>query len=212
MDYTLGGIHEEAAKAFERAVRLSPADWEAHYLSGRALYELKNLPAARAALERAAQLDPASVRARAALGQVEERLQDLPAAECSYRGAVELCGNRGAECAWPLLELGLLTKRLSGDDKAEPYLRKAIAARPDWAKPHFFLGKLLATRDDLEAARTELETAVKLDAAKSEYYYQLALVCRRMGRERDAERYLARFREIAKLGESADHDIELTQP
>ena len=202
LDYALGGMLQESEKAFRRAVGLEPNNWEFHYFQGRALYELQQFRESQSALGRAIELQPSSVKARTALGQVLERLGDLPAAGRSYRKAEELCGAGSAECAWPLLQLGFLSLRETGDREAEPYFRQAVAARPDWAKPHFYLGKTLVTLGRLDEAQAELETAVRLDDSKSEYHYQLAQVCRRLGDAQKADRHLQRYQTLADLERS----------
>jgi tetratricopeptide (TPR) repeat protein len=195
LDYALGGMMLESEKAFQRAVTLAPGNWETHYLDGRALYELEKFPEARRALEGAAGRNPQSVKIWTALGQVEDRLGNAAAAEASYRKALQLCGDGARECAWPLLELGFLAGRQTRDD-AERYFRQAVAARPDWAKPHFYLGKALAAEGDLSGARVELEAAAQLEPDQSQHQYQLAQLYRRMGEVAQSEKRMLRYRQL----------------
>jgi tetratricopeptide (TPR) repeat protein len=211
MVYSLAGVKKESAAAFHQAVLLEPSNWEYHYFEGRALYDLDQFAGARRALALALQLNPSSVRAWTALGQLQERTRDLVAAEDSYRKAVVACGGRGRECSWPLLELGRVVEGGPDANHSEAYFRRAIDARPDWAKPHYYLGKALAARDQPREARKEFESAVALDGSKPEYFYQLAQVCGTLGDTATAKRYLARFREI-QAEQKSTPPMELEQP
>ena len=212
LDYALGGMLRESEKAFQRAVELEPKNWESHYLQGRALYELEELQNSQKALRRAMELNPTSEKPWTALGQVQEKLHEAVAAEMSYQKALELCGAQTSECSWPLLQLGLLTDRQKGAQEAEQYFRKAVAARPDWAKPHFYLGKALIALGDINGARAEMETAVRLDEGKSQYHYQLAQVYRRMRETEKAKQHMARYQVLADLERKKGAVAEFIDP
>jgi tetratricopeptide (TPR) repeat protein len=208
LDYALGGLLPAAEQAFGRAVELGPGDWESQYYHGRTLFERGRIKEARERLRRAVGLNPTSAKAWTALGQTEERLGDPEAAESSYRKAVEACG-AGRDCAWPLLQLGFLYGLRNDPEGAAGFYRRAVEARPDWARPHFHLGKALAAAGELAGARRELEEAVKLDEGRSEYHYQLAQVYRRIGEREKAREELARFRKLAKLEQGTQPGLEM---
>ncbi len=199
LDYALAGMLEDSEKAFLRGVELAPQNWEFHYLRGRALYELKMFRESAEALRQAIALNGNSAHGWTALGQTQESLYDLAAAEKSYQRALEVCSPAGSECAWPLLQLGFLASREKGMREAEKYFRRAITARPNWAKPHFYLGKTLANLGDLNGARLEMETALSFDETRPEYHYQLAQVLRRLGQARRAEQQMARHQALTDL-------------
>ena len=177
-------------------------------MDGRALYELEKFQDSKAALQHAIHENLASVKAWTALGQVEDRLGNAARAEENYRKALDLCGSGSRDCAWPLFELGFLASRRSREKEAERYFRRAIEARTDWAKPHFYLGKTLAGLGQLDSARAELETAASLESDQSQYEYQLAQVYRRIGDHAKSEQHLARYREVKPVC-SAAHVEEL---
>jgi tetratricopeptide (TPR) repeat protein len=163
-------------------------------------------------LRRAIKLNPSSPKPWTALGQVQEKLYDSGAAEESYQKAVGLCGPQTPECAWPLLQLGFLTERQKGPQAAESYLRQAVAARPDWAKPHFYLGKTLAALGNFDGARTEMEAAVRLDEQKSQYHYQLAQLYRQLKETQKAKRHLERYQALADLERTKRAPAEFSSP
>ena len=212
LDYALGGMLRESEEAFRQGLELAPDNWELHYFDGRALYELENFSGSEKAFQRAIERNPRSVKAWTALGQVKDRLGDAASSEQCYQKAVNLCGAASSDCAWPLLELGVVASRQAGEQDAERYFRRAVEARPDWAKPHFYLGKTLATMGQLDAARAQLEDAVRIEPDQSQHQYQLSQIYRRLGDPKKSERHLARYRELAGLEASGKTSSVLNVP
>ena len=209
VNYALGGMLKESEKAFRHSVELDPTNWELHYLLGRSLFELGEMKEAQEALQRAIERSPSSVKAWTALGQVQESLHNPMLAKESYRRALQICGSQARECAWPLMQMGFLTERQNGAREAEPFFRRAVAVRPDWAKPHFYLGKLLASLNDLEGARAEMETAVQLDETKSQHHYQLAQLYGRLKETQKAKEHLTRYQVLAELDRKRKATVDL---
>ena len=199
LNYALAGMMVEAAGAFQTAAKLDGKNWEYAYMEGRALTELNKLNHAQAALRRAAELNGLETKIETALGQTYERAHADEKAEQSYRKAVEKCSGDNRECVWPLLDLGILLSRERGFAEAEPWLVRAVHADPQWAKPHFYLAKAYAARNDTAGACEEFEAAARLDHDKSEYHYELAQTYRALGRPTDATRELSLFRQTAAL-------------
>ncbi|MBI1941678.1 MAG: tetratricopeptide repeat protein [Acidobacteria bacterium] len=212
LDYALGGNLVESEKAFRRAAELDPFNWEFRYWHGRALYELRLFRKSETALQQAVRLNGGSAKTWTALGQTQESLYEPAKAEASYHQAVETCGSESRACAWPLMQLGFLASRRQGPAKAVEFFRKSAAARPDWAKPHFYLGKTLATLGDFEEARAEFEAALRLDELKSEYHYQLSQTYRRLGDVRKAEHHLARYQALNDLERQGPPSTEFGDP
>jgi len=196
MDYALGRNLVQCEVSFRRAAQLDPTNWELHYLHGRSLYELRLYEESRKVLRHAIELNARSTRVWTALGQTQESLHELDAAEASYQKAVEFCGVQSAECAWPLMQLGFLSSRRHRAEQAEQFFRGSIAARPEWAKPHFYLGKSRAAKGDFAEARKEVETAVRLDGSRSEYHYQLARIYQKTGETQKAEEQMNLYQKL----------------
>ena len=110
------------------------------------------------------------------------------------------------------LAVGLLLRFAGQYGTGPTYFRRAVEARPRWARPHFYLGKKLAASGDLEGARKELEQAVRLDETQSEYHYRLAQVYRQLGQPLKAGAHLARFRQLAKLQSKPSPGDSFTEP
>ncbi len=205
-------LAQMSEEAFRQGLELAPENWELHYFDGRALYELEKFSDSEKAFQRAIERNPRSVKAWTALGQVKDRLGDVASSEQSYQKAVGLCVGASRDCAWPLLELGFLASRQTGEKDAERYFRRAVEARPDWAKPHFYLGKTLAALGQLDAARAQLEDAARIQPDQSQHEYQLAQIYRRLGDPTKSEQHLARYRELAGLEAGRKTPSELNVP
>src|SRR5262245_32079428 len=210
INYALGGALKQSEQCFRRATELDSKNWEFHYLLGRTLYELEELTGSQQTLQQALEQNPSSPKLWTALGQVQQKLNEAGAAEKSYQKALELCQPRITECAWPLLQMGFLSERQRGSLEAEAFFRRSAAARPGWAKPHFYLGKILATLNDLEGARAEMETAVRLDEAKSQYHYQLAQLYRRLKEPEKANHHLTRYQALVELERKQKATVDLS--
>jgi predicted Zn-dependent protease len=95
--------------------------------------------------------------------------------------------------------------------EALPYYERAVQARPQWALPHFHLGKALAALNELTGARAELERAITIDGNKSDYHYQLAQVYRRLGETQKAKAAIARFRSVKQQQERGPAESETAE-
>jgi tetratricopeptide (TPR) repeat protein len=212
IDYALGGNLVECEKAFRRAVRLDPTNWELHYLHGQSLYELRLYEESEKALRHAIEFNPRSPRVWTALGLTQEYLYNPDAAEASYEQALEVCGSRSADCAWPLMQLGFLASRRDRTDQAEQLFRRSIAARSQWAKPHFYLGRSRAAQGDFAEARKEMETAVRLDGSRPEYHYQLSRAYLKTGEAEKAAEQENLYRKLAARERERKPPAELNEP
>jgi len=70
---------------------------------------------------------------------------------------------------------------------------------PDLAKAHLELGKVLKMRGDIRAAKTQVETVVKLDPESSDAYYQLMQVYRRLGQSQQSAMAAEKFQRLKNL-------------
>lgn len=80
--------------------------------------------------------------------------------------------------------------------EAQHEFDEAIALNPSLAEVRIELAKLLRMQGDTRAARTQLETAVKLDPGSSDAYYQLMEVYRQLGQPQKAALALQKFRHL----------------
>ena len=86
-------------------------------------------------------------------------------------------------------------------EEAEENLREALRYDPKFALGHYHLGRVLEKQDRNDAAIQEYKEAAALDERVPEPLYSLGLLCRREGREAEAERALAEYRRRKALSD-----------
>jgi tetratricopeptide (TPR) repeat protein len=85
-------------------------------------------------------------------------------------------------------------------EAAVPLLRSVLMTNPNYAEAQYQLGKVLLDENKVDEAAQHLEAAAKLDPGNAIVHYQLQVAYRRMGRGEDANRELARYKDL-KAGE-----------
>jgi len=88
-------------------------------------------------------------------------------------------------------------------EEAEKAFEAAVKLKPDYALPHYELGKLLAKEKQFVAAARELEEAVEFAPDLAGAYYQLSRVYESAGQAEKAESALAQFQKL-KTSEKAE--------
>jgi tetratricopeptide (TPR) repeat protein len=91
-----------------------------------------------------------------------------------------------------LIRLATVELDAGNPDRAEELLRRGQGVDPSSAAALFGLGKVAAARRDHEAAVGHFEAALRLDPDASEVHYPLGLAYRGLGRNEEAESWLAR--------------------
>jgi tetratricopeptide (TPR) repeat protein len=102
----------------------------------------------------------------------------------------------------------------SQKDEAIQLLRTVIAEKPDHSQAQYQLGKVLIENGKTDEAIPHLETAAKLDPNSDYIHYQLQAAYRRAGRNEDANRELAIYKQIkaSHRSTSAAHETISTEP
>jgi Tfp pilus assembly protein PilF len=80
--------------------------------------------------------------------------------------------------------------------KAEQSLKKAVQLKPQYALPHYELGKLSVYLKQWKDARQEFESAIAVDPSFTSAYYHLARVYTKLGESEKSERVLADFKRL----------------
>jgi tetratricopeptide (TPR) repeat protein len=81
-------------------------------------------------------------------------------------------------------------------ERAEFYLQRAIAAKPDYAAAREQLGRTLSLRHEYQKAVQELELAASEDPRNESVHYLLAATYRKMGLEDKAQKELDTFNQL----------------
>jgi tetratricopeptide (TPR) repeat protein len=179
------GDLEEAAAAYEQALRLDPG--QAHAVIGLATCFLKDRRTKKSEDLLSAYLDrhPDDLQARLLLARVYIRESDLERSAEALRRV--LAGDPGNLVA--RYNLGFVAYRSRRYEEAKENLERAIALRPDHVESHYTLGLTdLAQGRDREAI-AELEKAVSLDSKHVGAHFNLIGAYSRVGDVKDAERH-----------------------
>jgi tetratricopeptide (TPR) repeat protein len=167
-----------------------------HFGLGVASFQLGDLRQAAQSLERAAELAPAYPQVHYYLAQVAEARGDATAAKTEYRA--EVANHPRGYRSW--FNLSVLLSDEDDYEGAVAALRQAIAARPDLAVAHVYLGRALLMMEDpalyaeaLEAAQRGLDLGPPPSVVPTGHFV-LADLYNRLGQPDAAQRELARGR------------------
>ncbi len=173
----------DAETALREAIRLDPANAQAHANLGRALYATERYPEAETALREAIRLDPGNAGAHNNLGLVLFDTERYPEAVTIFRKAIRLDPSDTEAHN----NLGLVLYATAQDPEAETAYRKAIRLDPGDAEAHNNLGRLLYAIDRHPEAETALREAIRLDPTYTWAHVNLGLVLHATGRYTEAE-------------------------
>lgn len=156
----LRGDLEEACEALKKGLRYDPYDDDCLYLLGNIEMSLDRLDNAESSFKQILEHSPNNYQAICALGILELNRDHIDEAKRYYDKALEI----NPEDPTANYCLGMLLCRNYDDiDKAETYLKKAIAADSGNALYHFSYGQVLAAQGKFHEAKKVWEKAVQLD-------------------------------------------------
>lgn len=166
-------------------------DGEAAFLMGWTLYGQTRYAQALPHLRSAVAAGPGYPQAERVfflLGRSLQERGDLAGAQAAYEADVRLIPDQG-QGHFRLAQLELEAGELDAcESRARLALERFIRPR-DKAKTHALLADVAEARDDLQAARAELEHCVQL-FPHYEAFYKLSRLCDQLGDQPAAERYL----------------------
>jgi tetratricopeptide (TPR) repeat protein len=185
-----------ARSHFEAGLSTNDSMPAMHFGLGVAAFQLGDLRQARQSLELAAEMAPAYPQVHYYLAQLAEARDDATTAEAEYRA--EVASHPLSYRSWFNLSVLLFD---AGDlEGAVDALRQAIAARPDLAVAHVYLGRTLLRleapdtyQEALEATQRGLELGPPPGVVPTAHFV-LADLYNRLGQPEAAQRELARGR------------------
>lgn len=152
------GQLDAAARNFKIYLQARPDDASAHFGLGR-VYELgMHFDQAKAEFLRSTELQPIQTEAWYELGDIALKQNDYAAALPYFQKVLA----RDARHAGALADAGQTLYREKRYDDALVYLRRAVAAAPEYQPGHYYLGLTLTRLGQKEEAERELQTAQKL--------------------------------------------------
>ena len=148
----------DSVKPFLKAIQISPAYSQAHFLLGTAYMDMSKWSDAEAALNKAISFNDKLDSAYLALGACLIEEKKFADAEKPLLQGLELLPNasRGH------YDLGRAYYSLNRFQDAEPHARKAIELEPDFAEAHILLGNLLLRLRDGTHALAEFQEYLRL--------------------------------------------------
>ena len=174
---TEGGQYEKAIAEWERAVKLSPEDTEAHNNLGVALAGAGKFDEAIVQYQKALSARPDSAdvhnnlgRALTAEGKLDEAIGHYRTALLASPQSAEIHNNLG----FALLQKGRL-------DEAIGDLQKALLEEPEFAEAHYNLGIALVQKGRLDEAIVHYQKALVADPDSAEIHNNLGFALLRKG-------------------------------
>jgi tetratricopeptide (TPR) repeat protein len=187
-----------AESHFRRAIELDPKFVPGHYFLARLLYTRNRFDDAIQESKTTITLSPDFVRAYENLGLCYEGKDDSKQAEQWYREAIVHDSESVSKTEWPQLDLATLLIREDRIEEARPFMGQALSINPNNAQSHLQMGILFEKAGDPKRSLDELRTAIKLNMNLATALYRAARVCKKLGREEEAQRYFEEYRRVTE--------------
>lgn len=154
-------------------------------------------------LRRYLELRPGDIVAMSLLGMEQYLDEDIDAAVTTLERVVELDPDHvGGHFA-----LGMaLADRPDDYERALAHLETATAGDPGNAMAQYLIGRVRASRGELEPALEALRASLAIDSKQPDAHYQIALVYARSGNRDAARTHQTRFQELSR---ARDEEEEL---
>ena len=178
------GKNEEAALAFQEALKSQPAHLEALQVLGGVLLELQRYDESIGTLQKAAALNPAIAETHANLGQALLRKGMNKEALVSLAKAIEL----NPQSALFHSDRGVALERLDRNEEAAQEYLRAISLNPNLVNAHHNLGNLCVKMGNLPEAVREYRDAIRIMPAHKSAHLSLGWVLYRQGETEEAIR------------------------
>jgi protein O-GlcNAc transferase len=210
------GRLDEALDAYRHAIKLRPADLEAHYNLGVALQQQGRLDEASAAYQHVIRLNPNSPQVYLNLGSVQQELGQTEAAMITFEHAIRLDPgyaeahyNRGLllqrqgrledaigayrqaidvkqDYVEAINNLGIVRQEQGRLNEAIAAFQQVLKLRPAFPEPHNNLGIALLAHGRLEDALTAFQQALALKPEYADAFYNMGNAWRELGKPEGA--------------------------
>ena len=192
------GRFDVAQREFEAGEKLNPKSAEMPFNLGR-LFSIQDLwVESRRAFERALKIDANYMEAHDGLGFALEALGDDAAAVTRYQQAIGLNQQRKGTFASPYVNLSALRLREGGVEAARELARQAVTVNAQTDRAWSQLGRAEEKAGHLGAAVDALARAIEINPRVSSYYYVLASVYRRLGKQAESQVAMEIFSKLTR--------------
>jgi tetratricopeptide (TPR) repeat protein len=192
------GRFDAAQLEFEEGIRLKPESAEMRYNLGKLFSVQDNWEPARQQFAEAVRLDPAYLEALDALGFALEALGDDTGAVAKYEQAIAINKERNGRFAASHVSLSAFYNRTGDALKALDYARQALELDPNSDAAWFQQGRAQERLGRLDEAVGSVNKAIAHNGRSSSYYYVLAGLYRRLGREAESQQALDSFKRLER--------------
>ena len=169
IDHHRAGRVLAALPLYKRILALDPANGEALFLGGTALFQAKRWAQSVALLERAVAVQPDLAEAHNNLGLARFELALFDGAEDAYGQAIALA----PDFAPAHNNLGEMLRKLGRLEEARDCLRRAVAIQDDFAEAHNNLGSTLGALGQGAEAVAAFRRAIQLAPAYGDAHANL---------------------------------------
>jgi tetratricopeptide (TPR) repeat protein len=164
------------------------------YWLGRIDYDLRLYPEAVKKFQTAVELDPKSSRAWDSLGLAFDMQGQMEPAHDAFVTAVNLNRDLPRPSPWPPHDLGYWCLRMNRLPEAENALRESLRYEPGLAQAHYHLARTLEKDERTEQAIAEYKAAISNDGTLSEACYSLAMLYRKLHRDKEATAMFSEYK------------------
>jgi tetratricopeptide (TPR) repeat protein len=185
-----------STRASQRLLHIAPGSYQAHQLNAEVLEIQGRLTDALAEYRKVLTMAPRLAGIHYRIGRLVLANERVPGALDAARKEFEeeLQINRGDAASE--YELGEMDREARKWNDAIVHFGRAVSSDPDFVSALIGLGKSLVSGNRAEEAVVPLEKAVKLAPRDPVAHYQLSFAYRRVGREAEAQKELALYREL----------------
>ncbi|HMD98203.1 MAG TPA: tetratricopeptide repeat protein [Terriglobia bacterium] len=185
-----------STRASQRLLVTAPESYQAHQLNAEVLAIQGKLSEAAAEYRTVLSLNPHLAGIHYELGELllsgERGPNTLDEAQREFEEELKI-DPRSATAEY---ELGEMARQGRQWNEAIQHFQRAVTLDPQFAEALIGLGKSLVSAGRPQEAVAPLERSVELDPGNANGHYQLSFAYRRLGREEDAGKELAAYREI----------------
>jgi tetratricopeptide (TPR) repeat protein len=197
------GNKDRAALVFRKMIGMAGDTGSLHVLFGRAYRDAEYMPDAVDEFQRAIALDPRTPHAHYFLGLArltQNEWKPTPEATAEIKKELEYYPHDFLANYM----VGFLASSERQYDVSDKYLKIAAEINPSWPEPWLYMGLNAYAQGDMKRAEETLRKAIELtgqDESRSNYqirraYVDLGRILTNSGRKEEAEKYLAKAREL----------------
>lgn len=183
---------EKALQVVDEALTAVPREATLVSLRGELLFQVNRIDEALPHFELAVKLDPENAEYISNLSCILHRLGELDRAQTLAEDAVR----RDPSLVSGLINLGSILRDQGLMDQAVVYFGKACRLEPRNADAHGHLGYTLAAKGEFAEAVREYQAAIDLAPRCGQYFYNMGLIQRSLGREENAAQLIKRAEEL----------------